>query len=137
MGLEADLSEAEAAWLDYFTGNAAVAHIDVETEHKSDIDYNLIADSRYGDRNRVVVVDAHLDSIFGAGMLDNASGSTTILETALELAHAPTKNQLRYIWFGGEELGLLGSRHYTKTLSREALRRIVFDVDVDVTATPN
>ena len=45
-------------------------------------DYNVIADSKGGDPNHVLVVDAHLDAIFGAGMLDNASGSATILDIA-------------------------------------------------------
>jgi hypothetical protein len=112
-------------------------HLDIRSRHKSAIDYNVIADSPFGDPQHVVVVDAHLDSIFGAGVLDNASGSTTILEIALKLAHTQTLNRLRYIWFGGEELGLLGSHHYTKTLAQKELRRIVFDIDVDVTATPN
>jgi hypothetical protein len=103
----------------------------------SGLDYNVIADSPLGDPHRIVVIDAHLDSIFGAGMLDNASGSTSILETALEMAKTPTHNRLRYIWFGGEELGLLGSRYYTTNLRPTDLHRIVFDVDVDVTATPN
>jgi Peptidase family M28/PA domain len=118
-------------------GAAREAHIDVRTQHKSDTDYNLIADSRFGDARHTVVVDGHLDSIYGAGMLDNASGSTTMLEIALALAHTRTHNRLRYIWFGGEELGLLGSHFYTKTLSADDLRRIAFDIDVDVTATPN
>jgi hypothetical protein len=100
-------------------------------------DYNLIAESPYGDPDHVVVVDAHLDAIYGAGMLDNASGSATILEIALKLARTPTRNQLRYIWFGGEELGLLGSLYYTRHLPADELDRIVFDVDADVTATPN
>ena len=100
-------------------------------------DYNLIADSPHGDTNHVVVVDAHLDAIFGAGMLDNASGSATILEIALKMASTTTRNQLRYIWFGGEELGLLGSYHYTRVLPAADLGRIVFDIDADVTATPN
>ena len=104
---------------------------------QSGVDYNLIAESPYGDPNHVVVVDAHLDSIFGAGMLDNASGSTTILEIALNMAKTPTRNQLRYIWFGGEELGLLGSAYYTTHLSSAARKRIAFDIDMDVTATPN
>ena len=42
---------------------------------------NVIAESKGGDPNHVLVVDAHLDAIFGAGMLDNASGSATILES--------------------------------------------------------
>ncbi|MGH7617846.1 MAG: M28 family peptidase [Gemmatimonadaceae bacterium] len=100
-------------------------------------DYNLIADSPYGDPGHVVVVDAHLDAIYGAGMLDNASGSATILEIALKMARTQTRNQLRYIWFGGEELGLLGSFYYTRALAPTDAARIVFDVDADVTATPN
>jgi Peptidase family M28 len=101
------------------------------------VDYNLIAESPFGDPNHVVVVDAHLDSIFGAGMLDNASGSTTILEIALNMAKTPTRNQLRYIWFGGEEIGLFGSAYYTTHLSAAQRKRIAFDIDMDVTATPN
>lgn len=121
----------------YQSGAAPLVHLDIRTQAKSGLDYNLIADSPYGDPRHVVVVDAHLDSIFGAGMLDNASGSATILEMALAMANTPTRNQLRYIWFGGEELGLLGSAYYTTHLSRSQLRRIAFDVDADVTATPN
>lgn len=101
------------------------------------LDYNLIADSPYGDTNHVVVVDAHLDAIYGAGMLDNASGSATILEIALKMAKTHTRNQLRYIWFGGEELGLLGSFYYTRNIAASELSKIVFDIDADVTATPN
>ncbi|MGA8534459.1 MAG: M28 family peptidase [Candidatus Tumulicola sp.] len=121
----------------YRSGSVPTVRIDVRMQHKSGIDYNVIADSAFGDPNRVVVIDAHLDSIYGAGMLDNASGSTTILEIALNMAKTPTHNRLRYIWFGGEELGLLGSRYYTKHLTRAELNRIFFDVDADVTATPN
>lgn len=121
----------------YMAGTAPVGQIDVRTRLISGVDYNVIAESPYGDRNHVVVVDAHLDSIYGAGILDNASGSATILEIALKMAKTPTSNQLRYIWFGGEELGLLGSDYYTKALRPGELHKIVFDIDSDVTATPN
>ncbi|MDI1351308.1 MAG: M28 family peptidase [bacterium] len=99
--------------------------------------YNVIADSPYGDKNHVVVVDAHYDSIYGAGILDNASGSATILEIALKMKQTPTINQLRYIWFGGEELGIFGSQFYLNHLKALELNKIVFDVDADVTATQN
>ena len=111
--------------------------MDIRTQSKSDKDYNVIADSPYGNPKRTVVIEGHLDSIFGEGMLDNASGSTTILEIALNLAKTPTRNRLRYIWFGGEEIGLLGSAYYTKHLTTDELRDIAFDIDADVTATPN
>ena len=100
-------------------------------------DWNLIADSPFGDPNHVVVVDAHLDAIYGAGMLDNASGSATILDIALEMKRVHPLNKLRFIWFGGEELGELGSNHYVNSLSSTDLAKIGYDLDSDVTATPN
>lgn len=121
----------------YGGGHAPSVHLDVQARHRSDVDYNVIADSPLGDPKHVVVLEGHLDAIYGAGMLDNASGSTTMLEVALNMAHTHTRHQLRYIWFGGEELGLLGSKYYTENLTRAENRRIVFDIDADVTATPN
>lgn len=118
-------------------GDPALVHVAFHKKLRSDLDYNVIADSHYGDTQHTVVVEGHLDAIYGAGMLDNASGSTTILELALAMAKTPTRNHLRFIWFGGEEIGLLGSKHYVGALTPKALRDIAFDVDVDVTATPN
>ena len=100
-------------------------------------DYNVIADSKGGDPNSVLVVDAHLDAIFGAGMLDNASGSATILDIAQMMKKVRPLHKLRFIWFGGEELGLLGSSYYVNNLSPVDRSHIAYDLDADVTATPN
>jgi hypothetical protein len=121
----------------YMMGRAPRAYIDIQMRRMSVTDYNVIADSPFGDAHHTVVIDGHLDSIYGAGMLDNASGSTSILATALAMAKTPTRNRLRYIWFGGEELGLVGSSYYTTHLTQAQLQRLVFDIDVDVSATPN
>jgi Zn-dependent M28 family amino/carboxypeptidase len=100
-------------------------------------DYNVIAESKGGNKNHVLVVDAHLDAIFGAGMLDNASGSATILDIAQMMKNVNPLNKLRFIWFGGEELGLLGSINYVNNLSSTEASHIGYDLDADVTATPN
>ena len=100
-------------------------------------DYNVIAESKGGDKNHVLVVDAHLDAIYGAGMLDNASGSTTILDIAQQMKDVVPRNKLRFIWFGGEELGLLGSEYYVNNLTSSELSHIGYDLDADVMATPN
>jgi hypothetical protein len=100
-------------------------------------DYNVIAESKGGDPNHVVVVDAHLDAIYGAGMLDNASGSATILDVAEKMKNVTPRNKLRFIWFGGEELGLLGSAYYVNNLTSSQANHIGYDLDADVTATPN
>lgn len=100
-------------------------------------DYNVIAESKGGDKNHVLVVDAHLDAIYGAGMLDNASGSAAILDIAQKMKNVQPTNKLRFIWFGGEELGLLGSEYYVNNLSSNDLSHIGYDLDADVLATPN
>ena len=56
-------------------------------------DWNVIAESKGGDKNHVVVVDAHLDAIYGAGMLDNASGSATILDVAQKMKNVQAAEQ--------------------------------------------
>ena len=100
-------------------------------------DYNVIAESKGGDKNHVLVIDAHLDAIYGAGMLDNASGSATILDVARMMKNVNPVNKLRFIWFGGEELGLLGSSYYVNNLTSSERSHIGYDLDADVTATPN
>jgi hypothetical protein len=100
-------------------------------------DYNVIAESKGGNKNHVLVVDAHLDAIYGAGMLDNASGSATILDVAQQMKNVNPLNKLRFIWFGGEELGLLGSAYYVNNLTSSELSHIGYDLDADVMATPN
>jgi hypothetical protein len=100
-------------------------------------DWNVIADSKGGDPTHVVVVDAHLDAIYGAGMLDNGSGSAAILDIAQKMRMVRPLNKLRFIWFGGEELGELGSKYYVSHLSASELGKIRYDLDADVLATPN
>jgi len=123
---------------EYQAGTPPQITIDVHTiNDPARDDYNVIAESKGGDPNHVLVVDAHLDAIFGAGMLDNASGSATILDIAEQMKNVTPRNKLRFIWFGGEELGLLGSAFYVNNLSKPELNKIGYDLDADVTATPN
>jgi len=127
-----------ALYNEYLTSpTAPVMSISVRGVASTKTDYNVIADSKSGDRNHVLVVDAHLDAIHGAGMLDNASGSATLLDIARMMKHVNPTNKLRFIWFGGEELGLLGSEHYVSSLGPTALSNIHYDLDADVMATPN
>jgi len=122
----------------YVPGSAPKLTINVNLiDDPNRSDWNVIADSKGGDPNNILVIDAHLDAIYGAGMLDNASGSATILDIAQQLKNTNTRNKLRFIWFGGEELGLLGSDYYVNVNPPADLASIKFDLDADVTATPN
>jgi len=122
----------------YQDGLAPVVNLSVKGIVKPNTDdYNVIAESRGGDKNHVVVVDAHLDAIYGAGILDNASGSAAILDIAQKMKNVNPRNKLRFIWFGGEELGLLGSEYYVNNLTKTQASHIGYDLDADVFGTPN
>lgn len=100
--------------------------------------YNVIAESRSGDPNNVVMVGAHLDSVQrGPGINDNGSGSAVILETAIQMAKVKPRNKLRFAWWGAEEAGLVGSTAYVASLSAEEKARIALYLNFDMVGSPN
>jgi Zn-dependent M28 family amino/carboxypeptidase len=100
--------------------------------------YNVIAESRSGDANNVVMVGAHLDSVLrGPGINDNGSGSSVILETAINMAKVKPRNKLRFAWWGGEESGLVGSTAYVNGLSEQQQGQIALYLNFDMVGSPN
>ncbi|MFC4062663.1 M28 family metallopeptidase [Planomonospora corallina] len=100
--------------------------------------HNVLAESRRGDADKVVMLGAHLDSVTeGPGINDNGSGSAGVLETAIRLGHLPSKNKLRFAFWGAEELGLLGSEHYVANLSAEEKAKIKLYLNFDMIGSPN
>jgi hypothetical protein len=73
---------------------------------------NVIAETPGGRDDRAVVVGAHPDSVVqGPGIQDNGSGSSTILEIALQMAELgiEPRNKIRFAWWGA--LVLHGADH--------------------------
>jgi len=67
--------------------------------------------------NSIVIVGAHLDSWHPAtGAQDNGTGVATVLEVAraVQALDRPPRRTMRFILFGGEEQGLVGSNSYSK-----------------------
>lgn len=105
---------------------------------KETTQYNVIAESRSGNPNNVVMVGAHLDSVQGgAGINDNGSGSAAILEVALQMAKVKPRNMLRFAWWGAEENGLIGSTAYVAGLSQAERDRIALYLNFDMVGSPN
>jgi Zn-dependent M28 family amino/carboxypeptidase len=101
---------------------------------------NVLADTPGGRIDRVVVVGAHLDSVIeGPGINDNGSGSSTILEIALQMKRLNIKplNKVRFAFWGAEELGLLGSTYYVQNLSTRDRRNIDVNLNFDMVGSPN
>lgn len=100
---------------------------------------NVVAERRGtapdGER-KLVIAGAHLDSVRGApGANDNASGSSTLIEMAKSLDGIDTRNDVRLVWFDGEEAGLLGSKAHAKA-HPEDMARAVGMINMDMVGSP-
>lgn len=104
--------------------------------------FNVLAETRTGRADNVVMLGAHLDSVAdGPGINDNGSGSAAILETAVQLGRVnKVNNKVRFAWWAGEELGLLGSTHYVNDLvdnNPNELKNIAGYLNFDMVGSPN
>ena len=100
---------------------------------------NVIAETPGGRADRTVVVGGHLDSVYeGPGINDDGSGVSMMLETAEQMHELgiSRRNKVRFIFFSGEEQGLLGSDYYVSQLSRE-IKDISVMLDFDMLASGN
>ena len=101
---------------------------------------NVIAETTTGRTDRVVVSGAHLDSVIeGPGINDNGSGSAAQLEVALQMAALGIEpvNQVRFMWFGAEEAGLVGSAFYVSQLTKREIKDIAVMLNFDMVGSPN
>jgi Zn-dependent M28 family amino/carboxypeptidase len=113
-------------------------HLKVDALAETRTTRNVIAETTRGDPNNVIVVGAHLDSVSrGPGIQDNGSGSATILEIAEQMEKVKPRNLVRFIWFGAEEQGLIGSTFYVNSLSEAERDQIALMLNFDMIASPN
>ena len=113
----------------------------------SGVSQNVIADLPGGGPGErgLVLVTAHLDSIntrggpaaIAPGADDNGSGSAGLLEIARALKEHRGVHDLRFVLFGGEEQGLLGSTQYVASLAAPERARIRAVVNMDMVGTSN
>ncbi len=84
----------------------------------------------------IVVFSGHYDSVaLSPGANDNASGTAGVLEMARLLAGVPLAADVRFLACGGEEGGLVGSRHYVAELTDAERERVVANFNMDMIAT--
>ncbi|KAJ1964455.1 hypothetical protein GGI12_001408 [Dipsacomyces acuminosporus] len=111
--------------------------VNIKTDTSIDVvkTFNVICVGRTGDAKSTVLVGSHLDSVAaGPGINDNGSGSASMLEIHLTLARLgyEPQNRLVFAWWGAEEDGLLGSRHFARVLAQGWKNRWTDKESVDV-----
>ncbi|KAL8652095.1 MAG: hypothetical protein Q9210_002887 [Variospora velana] len=131
--------EEGTALRDQINGGANVtADLNVISVMENRTTYNVIAQTKGGDPNNVLVMTAHTDSVdAGPGINDNGSGTIGLLEVAIQLAKFSVNNAIRFVWVSAEEFGLLGSEFYVSSLSDAERARIRLDLNFDMIASPN
>ncbi len=84
----------------------------------------------------LVVIGGHYDTVpAGPGANDNGSGTATTVEIARQLATFPEPGvAVRFVAFGAEEIGLLGSKEFVSRLSRADRVRLKVAMSIDMMA---
>jgi len=99
----------------------------------------VLAQTRTGRTDNVVMAGAHLDSVVeGPGINDAATGCAALLATALRLGPAPSvANAVRFAWWGAEEFGQVGSGEYVDGLTAAERSDIALYLNVDMLGSSN
>jgi Zn-dependent M28 family amino/carboxypeptidase len=127
-----------AAGEDLYSTPGAIVTVTVEYTSEDRSAFNVLAQTRHGRTDNVVMAGAHLDSVQeGAGINDNGSGSAALLEIAEQMAKVKPNNAVRFAWWGAEEEGVLGSEYYVGVLSDEEIADISLYLNFDMIASPN
>lgn len=115
IGLRHDIART---WLEDADLGTVNITLNVSTKDEIVVTQNILAETKNGNPDNIVMLGAHLDSVpEGPGINDNGSGTAGLLEYAVTLAnlHAPVKNKVRFAWWAAEEAGLVGSNYYTNS----------------------
>ncbi len=123
---------------DALARDGAPVRVEVDAASGRRVTHNVIAETPGGDGDRVVMAGGHLDSVRGGpGINDNGSGTALLIEAAEAIGPDPPGARVRLAFWGAEELGLLGSRYYVRSLDRAERRRISAYLNFDMVGSPN
>jgi Zn-dependent M28 family amino/carboxypeptidase len=133
-----------AVGVSYPTGEAfantagLTVHITADTIAEVRHTENIIAETRGGNPDNVVMAGGHLDSEPDTtGLNDNGSGSAALLEIAWQMRKVNPTNKVRFAWWGAEESNLVGSTFYVNNSAEEDLARIKLYLNFDMIASAN
>ncbi|WP_067813882.1 M28 family peptidase [Actinomadura kijaniata] len=112
-----------------------------ETRNEKRKTHNVIAETKWGRSDNVVVVGAHLDGVpEGPGINDNGTGSAAILAVAQKihkLGKKQIRNKVRFAWWGAEEISLVGSTYYVNNLPAADKAKIALNLNYDMLGSVN
>lgn len=90
-----------------------------------------------GTSDKIILLTAHYDSYGGPGANDNAAGVGVLLQIAQTLQNQSINNSIWFVFFGAEEVGLLGSTKFLESLSGIETKNILGVINVDTIGVGN
>lgn len=110
----------------YTTKQMDIQYFDINNSTSQNIILTLPGKSK-----ETVIIGAHYDSADTHGVDDNGSGVTIVMENAIRSYGKELPYTMKFIFFGGEELGAQGSSYYVSKLSDKEKEQIAFVLNVD------
>lgn len=96
--------------------------------------HNLIATKNANENiKKTLVISAHYDTNKGSiGAIDNASGTSVLLEVSRQLQSFSASFNIKFIFFSAEENHYSGSKYYVSQLNVEEKSNIVGCINIDM-----
>lgn len=135
-----DLASGELLIAAIENGTELNVQLEVNSIQENRTTYNVIAETKSGDKDNVLALGAHTDSVeAGPGINDDGSGVIGILNVAIGLTNFTVNNAVRFCFWSAEEYGLLGSEYYVAQLNKSAtdLAKVKAYLNFDMIASPN
>lgn len=85
-----------------------------------------------GQSEQTIIIGAHYDGMNNPGVSDNASGTVLLLENAYRMQQIDHYYTLQYVFFGAEEVGLIGSFYFADNMTQEEIDNLVMVINADV-----
>jgi len=85
-----------------------------------------------GRSTETIIMGAHYDGVGNPGMSDNAGGTVLLLENAYRMRDIDHYYTLQYVFFGAEEVGLIGAFHFVDHMTQEEIDNLILMINADV-----
>jgi aminopeptidase YwaD len=113
---------------DLLDAGAVTMTVDVEIQTNESTSHNVVAEPPDGECR--IIAGGHYDSVpTGPGANDNGSGTAVVMEIARSMAADGAFDDICFVLFGSEEIGLVGSAYYVDTTSLDDVEAMLnFDM---------
>jgi len=127
-------SEAESIVGILNSGKSVKVTLKVDSECKDSTSKNIIATmkSKKQSNGKNIVIGAHYDGVDTPAANDNASGIATVMEAARVLSKQKLDCDVKFIAFGAEEIGCVGSDKYVTSLTSKEKNNIIAMINLDM-----